>query len=66
MRRVDYLHVLLVIEIPDLRHEGDVGVNEALYLFFEGADYHGVGHGESKGMMKLHFFVDSFEMFVFE
>lgn len=55
-----------MVEFPDLRHEGGVGVDQPLHLFFEGADDHGVSHGESEGMVKLHLFVDRFEMFILE
>ncbi len=43
VRRVDNFDVTLVIEVPNLLHEGDVWVDEARDVFLEAADSHGVG-----------------------
>lgn len=43
MRGVDDLHIVLLVEVPDLGHDGFGGVDQPLDLFLEGADHHGVG-----------------------
>jgi hypothetical protein len=64
MRGVYYFDVALVIEIPNLFHEGYSWVNEPRYIFLEAAYSHGVGECESQGMMKLHFLPDILEIII--
>jgi hypothetical protein len=61
---VDDLHVALVVEAPNLREEGPVGVDDALDVLPERADDHGVGHDERQRMVKLHLIVDALEVAV--
>lgn len=66
VRVVYYLQVLLTTEGPNLREEGLVRVNDSLDILLEGADHHCICHFESKWMMKLHFLVNSLQMFLLE
>lgn len=64
VRRVDDLHVALLVEVPYLRQEGLVGLDDPGYLLLEGADDHRVGHDERQRMVKLHLLVDLLNIFV--
>ena len=43
---VDNFHIGLVVDVPYLRHEGLVGLDDATDFLFETANDHGVGHDE--------------------
>ena len=64
VRRVDDLHVALLVEVPDLRQERLVGADDARDLLLEGTDDHGVGHDERKRMVKPHLLVDLLHVLV--
>ena len=66
MRGVNNFQIWLVIDIPYLRHEGFVGLDDATDLFFETANDHGIGHDEWERMVKLHILVNIFEMSIFK
>lgn len=58
--RINDLHVALVVEVPDLRHEGALRIDDPRDLFFECSYHHGVGHDEGERMVKLHLLLDVF------
>ena len=53
-----------MVQVPDLRHEWTLGIDDARDLFFECSDDHGVGHDEGERMVKLHLLVDAFQVVV--
>ena len=44
VRRIHHLQILLVIQLPDLRHKRQLRSNEPSQVALERADHHGVGH----------------------
>lgn len=64
MRRVDDLHVALLIEVPYLRKERLIGMDDPRYFLLEGANDHRVGHDEGQRMVKLHLLIDLLHIFI--
>jgi hypothetical protein len=60
--RVHHFHVGLVISLPDLPAESLVGIDKFGILAFEGANGHGIGHGDSERVVEIHLFLDVREM----
>lgn len=66
VRRVGQFDVGLVIHGPDLRAEGQAGVDHPLHFFFKGANGHGVSHGDGEGVVVGEVLVNCFEVGVSE
>ena len=66
VRGVCQLYVGLVIHGPDLRAEGQVGVDHPLHFFFKGANGHGIGHGDGEGVVVCEVLVNCFEVGISE
>ena len=66
VRGIDDFHIGLVIDIPYLRHEWAVWLNDSADLLFKSSDDHGVRHDKGQRMMKLHLLLYGFEVLIFE
>jgi len=64
VRMVDYLHVFVTVEVPDLRQERAIRVDDSRDLLLEGPDDHGVGHLEGERVMELHLLVYRLKVFL--
>lgn len=64
MRRVDDLHVALLIEVPNLREQWLIGMDDPRYFLLERANDHRVGHDECQGMVKLHLLINLLHIFI--
>lgn len=60
------MQVLFMIQLPYLGEECVVRVDESLDILLKGANGHGVGHVDSKRMVKLHLLLDILQIVVFE
>jgi hypothetical protein len=58
--RIYYFHVFLMVHTPNLREEGLVWVYQPLYFLLKGADHHGIGHHQGKGLMGIQDLSDVF------